>query len=215
MAKPETTKQDMVNPDLAKGRTGILHRFLRDTGGAFIVEFAITFPVLVVLSFGLMEFALLAFDYQRAAEASRRAVRFAIINPSIPNTANLLDIADPSNPPTIVCISTAGTVSCIGGSPSDDTKTNGVIEADVRFQALLAQMQSAYPPIQEENLRISYTSSDVGTATTAGGILPLVTIEILNLEYKFLMGSLVGIESIILPDFKTTVLGSGRVVNAT
>lgn len=206
MAKPEMMKQDMVDPDMAKGRTGILHRFIRETRGAYVVEFAITFPVLIILSFGLMEFALLAFDYQRAAEASRRAVRFAIINPSIPNTANLLDITDPLNPPTIVCTSSAGTVSCVGGSPS--------AVADVQFQALLTTMQDVYPNIKEQNLRITYTSSDVGTADTAGGILPLVTIEILDLRYDFLVGPVIGLSSITLPYFTTTVLGSGRIVNS-
>lgn len=193
---------------MAANRTGILNRFLRSTRGAFQIEFAITFPVLLVLSFGLLEFSLIAFDYQRASEASRRAVRHAIINDSIPNTASLLD----GN--VIVCTSSGGTVACTGSASPADDPTTPEVEADVRFQALLATMQSAYPNIGEENVRITYESTDVGDPDEAGGILPLVTVEIFDLEYEFLMGALIGLSTINLPDFRTSVLGSGRIVNA-
>lgn len=183
--------------------TMLFRRLLRDEDGAFQIEFALTMPILMLLSLGLLEFSLLAFDYQRASEASRRAVRFVIIGNNIPNTANLLQ----ANPPIITCTSSGGVVSCQNASPSTD--------ANARFQAMLASMQQVLPGIQEENVRITYESADVGGADQAGGIIPLVTIEIVGLRHQFLTGPVVGIDSVAFPPFRTSVLGSGRTVNAT
>lgn len=183
-------------------------RFAANTRGAFQIEFALMFPLLLVLSFGVLEFALLAFDYQRVAEATRRAARFVIINKSIPNTANLLDGA------VIQCTSSDGTVECVGGSPSDDPKTDEQ-EASVRFQAMLATMQKIYPPVQETNVRVIYESTDVGTTDSIGGIIPLVTVEIIDVQYEFYTGGFIGVTAITLPGFRTSILGSGRTVDTS
>lgn len=178
-------------------------KFLRGEDGAFQIEFALTFPVLILLSLGLLEFSLLAFDYQRAAEASRRGVRFVIIGNNIPNTARLLE----ENPPVISCTSSGGSVSCVNASPST--------EADARFQAMLATMRAAFPAIGEENVRVTYESADVGGADQAGGIIPLVTIEIIGLQHEFVTAHIIGVETLTYPPFRTSVLGSGRTVNAS
>jgi len=170
--------------------------------GAFQIEFAFAFPVLLLLSLGLFEFSLVAFDYQRAAEASRRAVRFVIIGNNIANTARLLE--DP--PPVITCTSSGGVVSCDNASPS----TN----ADANFQTMLASMQEIFPPIGESNVRVTYESADVGGPDQAGGIIPLVTIEVVGLQHKFATGSLIGVSTMEFPPFTTSVLGSGRTVNS-
>lgn len=177
----------------------MLRRFTDDEDGAFIVEFGIAFPLLLALTFGLLEFSLVVFDYQRAAEATRRGVRLTIINPPIPNTAQLLEGK------VIKCTSTGGVVSCENGTPN--------LDADIRFQALLAEMQLIYPTLVEENLVVTYEGSNVGQAESAGGILPLVTLQLVNLRHDMMMGSMVGIAYIDFPDFKTSVLGPGNFVN--
>lgn len=182
--------------------TRLLRRLLRREDGAFQIEFAFAFPVLLLLSLGLFEFSLVAFDYQRAAEASRRAVRFVIIGNGIANTANLLN--DP--PPVITCTSSGGTVSCTNASPAAN--------ADANFQAMLASMQDILPSIGESNVRVTYESTDVGGVDQAGGIIPLVTIEIVGLQHEFATGGLIGVSTMQFPPFTTSVLGSGRNVNA-
>lgn len=179
----------------------ILVRLIKQEKGAALVEFALVFPMLIFMSIGLLEFSLLAYDYQRATEATRRAVRFAIIGNNVANTANLL-IGN-----KIVCTSSGGVVSCTGGSPSEF--------ADARFAEMLDSMQVAYPLILEKHLRITYESTNVGNAKEAGGIIPLVTIEVLFLKHEFMLGPLIGLDYIYYPDFRTSVLGSGRTVNAT
>ena len=178
-----------------------LVRLVREEDGGYLVEFAIVFPTMIMLSIGLLEFSLLAYDFQRASEATRRAVRFAIIGNSVANTANLL-LGN-----VIQCTSSGGVVSCTGGSPSET--------ADERFQEMLTSMQVAYPLIYEEHLRITYESTNVGDEDEAGGIIPLVTIEVVQLKHEFMLGKLIGMDFMYFPAFRTSVLGSGRTVNAS
>ena len=176
------------------------YRFVRDEDGAFIIEFGLTFPVLILLSFGLLEFSLVVFDYQRAAEATRRGVRLAIIQEPIPNTTNLLDDA------VITCTATSdGVVSCTGGSPSAD--------ADALFAALLAEMQKAYPTLDATNIRITFEGTVVGDAESAGGVFPLVTLELVGGVHEMIVGQLIYIDEIEFPAFAATVLGNGKWVN--
>ena len=183
---------------LARFRT-FANRFARDESGAFLIEFGITFPVLILLSFGLLEFSLVVFDYQRAAEATRRGVRLAIIQEPIPNTANLLQDA------VIVCTAPDGTVTCTGGSPS----TN----ADALFAALLTEMQVAYPTLNTANIIITFSGTDVGSSGDVGGVFPLVTLQLTGVRHDMIVGHVIGIDSVEFPDFKATVLGNGKWVN--
>lgn len=175
-------------------------RFARDEHGSFVLEFAITFPMLIMLSFGLLEFSLVVFDYQRASEATRRGVRLAIIQEPIPNTANLLEGA------VIICIAADGvTVTCTGGSPSD--------EADARFAELLLVMRQIYPTLTGQNIIITFEATDVGSADDIGGIFPLVTLELSGVVHEMIVGHLIGISQVEFPSFRTTVLGNGKWVN--
>ncbi|MBE9556983.1 MAG: pilus assembly protein [Proteobacteria bacterium] len=176
-----------------------LRRFLADEDGAFIIEFAFAFPVLILLSFGLLEFSLVVFDYQRAAEATRQGTRFAILNNPIANTATVLEGS------VISCSRPNGAVECVGGSPS--------ATADADFLALLAQMQGIYPTLVAENISIIYEGTDVGDVDSSGGIFPMVTLELLNVKHDMIIGDLIGIKTINFPPFTTTVLGPGNYVN--
>lgn len=180
--------------------TPVLRRFLADEDGAFIVEFAITFPVLIMLSFGLLEFSLVIFDYQRAAEATRAGVRHTIINDPIANVA-----AVTFNSAAITCVNTTGTVTCVNGSPSDS--------ADARFQSLLEEMQGIYPTLAAENVIVTYSGTDVGNVGEYGGIFPLVTLELTGVKHDMIVGHIIGIETIEFPAFTTTVLGPGNYTN--
>jgi len=176
-----------------------IRRFLADEDGAFIIEFGITFPVLILLSFGLLEFSLVVFDYQRAAEATRAGVRHTIINDPIANTATILDGE------TITCTSSEGTVACAGGSPDDDANT--------LFQALLEEMQGIYPTLDASNLVVTYEGTNVGEEDEFGGLFPLVTLQLSGVKHDMIVGHLIGIETIEFPAFTTTVLGPGNYVN--
>jgi hypothetical protein len=177
----------------------VLSRFLADEAGAFLIEFAISFPVLILLSFGLMEFSLVVFDYQRAAEATRAGVRHTIIHSPIAKTATILNGA------VVTCTSANATVTCTGGSPDDN--------ADAAFQALLDKMQGIYPTLGETNLIVTYEGTEVGEEDEFGGLFPLVTLQLRGVRHNMIVGHLIGIEYIEFPAFTTTVLGGGNYTN--
>ena len=174
-------------------------RFLRDEDGAFIIEFAIAFPVLILLSFGLLEFSLVVFDYQRAAESTRRGIRTTILSYTIPNTATLLEGS------VITCRLSNNVVSCTGGSPSE-------FAAD-QFNILLAEMREVYPTLTEDNVIVTYEGTDVGAPEDSGGILPLVTLQLQGVRHDMIVGQIIGIPYTEFPAFTTTVLGPGNAVN--
>lgn len=177
----------------------LVRRFLADESGAFIIEFGIAFPILILLSFGLLEFSLVVFDYQRAAEATRAGVRFTIINPPIAKTATILEGS------TIKCYNTTGTVQCEGGSPDD--------EANARWANLMAEMTGIYPTLKDENVIVTYSGTDVGEEYEYGGLFPLVTLELDGVKHDMIVGHLIGVDTIEFPAFTTTVLGPGNYVN--
>ena len=185
---------------------GFARRFVRNEDGAFIIEFAITFPVLILLSFGLLEFSLVVFDYQRAAEATRRGVRVAIIQAPIPNTAALLP-PEPGGAPGsyIVCTAPGGVVECTGGSPSAN--------ADALFASMLAEMKEIFPSLTSENVVITFEGTNVGEEGEVGGVFPLVTLQLVDVAHEMIVGNLIGVARIPFPDFKATVLGNGKWVN--
>jgi hypothetical protein len=177
----------------------LLRRFLADEDGAFIIEFGIAFPVLILLSFGLLEFSLVVFDYQRAAEATRAGIRQTILYTPIANTGAILEST------VIKCYNTTGTVKCDGGVPNDT--------ADAHFAFLLEEMQGIYPTLEAENIVIYYEGTDVGDEDSSGGIFPLVTLELNSVKHDMIVGQLIGIETIEFPPFTTTILGPGQFVN--
>lgn len=176
--------------------------FLIQEDGAYLIEFALVLPVLILLSFGLLEFSLVTFEYQRITEATRRGARRAIVQVvTIPNTAALLAGTK------IVCTGYGvNSIGCVGASVNVDAQTN--------FALLLAEMQEIFPPIRASNVVLTYEATDLGNPGDKGGIFPMVTIQLIGVKHDMLVGPVLGVSSITLPDFKTTILGNGRSVNA-
>lgn len=166
--------------------------------GVTAIEFALVAPVLIGLTLGLIDFALTMLEFNRASEATRRATRVVQIE------ERLADISDIESGDIVCTASSAGVVSCTSNSEEDT--------ADTEFATILAEMQDVYPSIAAENVRITYSNSGVGDTGKPGGVLPLVTIEIINLTHNFtLIDGLPGVpDSITMPPFSTTVLARGN-----
>lgn len=58
----------------------------KSTRGQALVEFALIFPVFVLLIFGIFDFARAIYDYNTLASAARDGVRVAIVNQNGPGT---------------------------------------------------------------------------------------------------------------------------------
>ncbi len=165
----------------------------RDVSGIAAVSFALIAPLLIALMVGIIEFSLIAFDYGRATEATRRAVRIATIERPVGSLTNLATTA-------IKCTGAGGSVSCTGGS----------VTTAATFDNVVASMRDILPTIQSANLEIVYENSGIGLPA-AGGLKPLVTVRLVGLQRPFMtLGLVPGMpSSFTYPPFTTSHLGPG------
>ncbi|MBL6935017.1 MAG: pilus assembly protein [Alphaproteobacteria bacterium] len=137
--------------DPSPGR--LLRHLPGDENAATAVEFALVFPLLLSLCFGILDFTLLAFDYHRAGEATRRAARTASIVTPVADLGALTAGAP------VVCTSTGGVVSC-GGT---------AVVNDQSFTEVVDDIQTIHPDITGDNVSITYSFTGLGDAATPGG----------------------------------------------
>lgn len=148
-----------------------LRRVGTDQSGEALVGFAILAPVLVMVCLAILEFSLVVFDFHRASEATRRGGRIVAINSPLIDPTKLLAGG------SLTCVSALGAVSCSGVAAVSPAV----------FDDLILKMQEILPTIAAENVQIEYKDIGLGDATTPGGIIPLVTVKLINLEHPFLM----------------------------
>ena len=167
----------------------------KDQSGEVALAFGLILPLLVVLSLAIVEFTLVIFDYSRASEATRLAARIASLDDPVG------DLSDLENT-DVVC--TAG-----GGAP---TCTGGAAAANDTFDRLLAAMQVMLPAIGAGNVKVVYRNSGIGTPES-GGIKPLVSVSLINLQRPFIfLQAVTGVApSLTYPGFATTYLAGGEV----
>ncbi len=159
----------------------LMKRLLRDTRGNALVGLAFILPIVLGLSFGILEFSVLIFDFHRANEATRRIARQAAI------VAPLVDQAT---------LTINGSATCTG------TACKGLA-------ALTAVAKSAFPKIAPENVAITYSLTEIGDLNTPGGVKPLITVRITGLQHDFLLiNGLKGMpKSLTFPPLTTSTLG--------
>ncbi|NQU56063.1 MAG: pilus assembly protein [Rhodospirillales bacterium] len=151
--------------------SAFIRRFRLAEEGEAAIGFGILLPVLVLVCLSILEFSLIVFDYHRASEATRRAARTVAISTPIPDPESLLVGG------TITCAAAAGGVSCNGAAAM----------TPATFDAMIAEMQLILPVIQAANVEVEYSDIGLGDVTTPGGIIPLVTVRLVNLQHPFLM----------------------------
>ncbi len=171
----------------------------RNRRGAVAVEFALLFPVVILLTFGIIELSLVAYDYHLLGEATRRGAREVIISPTIPSISGYAGA-------TITCgASAGGSVTCSGATVSDGTA----------MTTMLTAMQQIKPDITIQNIEITYEDSGLSPADAPNIIVLLITVRLINVTYDFfLLNTIAGLTTTLaLPDFATTVLSSKLIVS--
>ena len=163
------------------GFSARLRALWRHTEGNSVIGFALVLPALLGFSFAILEFSLVAFDFHRANEATRRIARAATMIAPLVNQNTL---------------TTAQTAQCTGSSCTG-------------LDALTADAQQIFPNITVDNVQITYTMTTVGDLATPGGIKPLITVRLTGLTHEFLlMRAIPGVPAnMTLPPFVTTMLG--------
>ncbi len=177
--------------------TSAIRKFLRPgdgESGSAAVEFGMIAPILLLITFAVLEFGLVLFEEHRATEATRRGARQGVIGASIADLATLAPATK------IICKSVAGAVDCGGVT----------VTSAATFNTILADMQAILPDITAAHVNVVYSDSGLG-AIASGGIKPFVTVSLNNYQHKFIaLGVFPGMPAqITLPDFAATEVPGG------
>jgi hypothetical protein len=171
-----------------------LRGFADDDSGTTLVEFAIVFVIFLVLMFALVDFGRLAYRFVVADKAMQIASRVATVRPAAcPGVPELYSRGTSTvTPPyrfgtscsadTGICRN-PGTFTCAG-----DASSATAVEVWNRIQPLM--------PLEAgiENLRFSY-DFDENLGFLGGPYTPIVTVELQNLDFRFIhpLGSLIAL----------------------
>jgi Flp pilus assembly protein TadG len=174
----------------------LLGRFLRSERASTAVEAALIMPVLIFFTFGIIEFAMVMFEMNRANDATRRAARQIVIGNPIPDVTDLIDL----DTTPVTCDMPGGSVQCSGGASVDNAAT---------FTDALADMQLILPNMTSANLVVVYNASEGIDGAMPGVNTPMITVTLEDYTYNFIIAGVVpGMPtSITLPSFSTTLVG--------
>jgi hypothetical protein len=204
-------------------RTLFAH-LIRDQTGTTTIEFSIVMVMFFLLTFGLVEFGYLLFQWNSAAKAAQLGARMAAVSdPVWTGLPGLTDSGTPGGPWT-----TAYDVTCHGTNATGSAGECGGSSAEYAATAMQSLvfgrgggttcgtigtdgdpgMCDVFERITPENVNITYQNTGLGFASRPGGPVPTITLTLTGLTYQFVaLGGLLGFEDVTMPDFKVTMTG--------
>lgn len=185
-----------------------LRSCMHDERGATLVETAIVFPLVLILTFGLVEFGNAMWQYATAEKATAIAARYlATRGPLVPT------LADGSHD----CFVDNGTngvpvgVSCADPSVTQGPqyvckKTGGSSDCDQNvLDTVVSQMRGVAPFIPAANVEVDVAQSEMGFIGR-GRAVPLITVKTTGLTYNWVViGALLHLSPITMPSFASTL----------
>lgn len=183
--------------------------------GAAAVELAIVFPLLLVFTFGILEFSLIVHQMNMAEKATQLGVRKAVTwDPVAPELATYTGTGSAGSPlPAdlqleIVCDDSG----CTGSGAIPNPSYSGAA-----FTDLVDKMAQIYPSIGPENVVVTYRHIGLGFVGRPGGaVVPSVTVDLRDLTYDFILLDVavlivsfgtIDVNDIIYPSFSATLTG--------
>lgn len=179
-----------------------LQRLVQDATGTTAIEVGIVAPMMLAVTFGVIQFAMIVFDLHRAGEATRSGARTALINEPIAALDNLPAKsvfceagADPDRPSKV-------TVSCTGGA----------VENEETFIEVFDSMRWVIPDLAPENVTVTYTASGLESINQPGVLTPQIEIALRDFEIDMIMATFLGLPDMLtLPPVRASRLASSRV----
>ncbi len=162
--------------------------------GTTPVEFAIICTVLFVFVFGVMEFAVILWQWNSAEKATQLAVRYAVqSDPVASDFTDYSAVADLGlNPGGPVDTGTvpAFTIRCddancfvLNGAPPIGNTRDGAA-----FNAILFEVQKLQPQVTAANVFVDYAHCGLGFAGRPGGsLVPCVTVSLRDMTWDFIV----------------------------
>lgn len=174
-----------------------LARIIRDDSGAALIEMTVVIVLLLSVTFGIIEAALIAFQWNKAEKATHLGVRHAI-----------------QSDPVAVGFTTYSAVAEAGLNPADDVDLGVIPEFAITctnsqcslsdgalpsgfdatahdataFTAILTIVQSVFPKVTADKLAIEYRHVGFGFASRPGpDLIPNVTVSLQNMQYDVIL----------------------------
>jgi Flp pilus assembly protein TadG len=166
-----------------------LLEFRRNNAGVAAVEFGLIFPVLLLTTFAILEFAIALLDRHQASESLRRFTRsVAIIQTNI-------DLS-------------AGSVTC---TVDDAMACNSSVISTDRVKVAFDEAHAIFPRLRPSNISVTWQTAGLEPNGANPGIMALVTVSYNNLDYKakILPGVSPYIQKIIFPKMSMSLITGG------
>lgn len=203
---------------------GRLQQILRDERGAALIEATIVMPLVLILTFGLLEFGNAFWQYHTAEKATAAGVRWLATRHGVLGTAAAETTEELYTAVVLDCfVSTnaaAGTpCSQVNTGEGQDKPTSwtetcsgaggGDCNADV-MAALLTEMRRYAPFLTADNVTVELRGSDLGFVGR-GRAVPLITVRTTGLNFDFVtLDALLGFGPIAMPSFASTLVAEDQ-----
>jgi hypothetical protein len=198
----------------------------RDQSGTTTIEFTIVALLFLLLTFGLVEFGNMFWQYNSAAKAAQLGARLAAV--SNPVWSGLVSLEDTGTPGAawetdyvVTCDGKGEDCTDLGEGEYDNEAMDCLVfgrsetappcdtECDpAGIDAGDAGMCDRFSRITADNVIVTYSHTGLGFAGRPGGPVPTVTVRLTGLQFEFLaLGDLLGLEPITMPPFTVTMTG--------
>lgn len=181
----------------------IFRRFRKNQTGAVLVEHTLVFLLLMLLTFGLIEFGVVLYQYNAAETATSVGARYVATRGPI--AAGLSDCGVPTSASAgtqcnTINGSASWTITCNAAAPT------GACQA-APLNALVTRMQQFAPNIGAQNVQVVLRGAGLGFVGR-GSPVPMVTVRLTSMEYDFIaLDDLLGFGTLTMPSFDATVVG--------
>jgi hypothetical protein len=183
---------------------------INDTRGAAMIELSLVIGLLLVLTFGRVDFSFAFAQWNSVSKSAQMLARLAAVSDPVSSDLQTLTgleggalPGDPMPPFTRVC--SGATATCTGGT-YDAAAMSDIISR--------AHMDEMFPQITAANVTIRYIYTGLGfagrpgAAGRSGGPVPTITVELTGLNFSFFfLNGLLGFGPIQIPPMTTTVTG--------
>jgi len=202
----------------------LFRRLVRDQTGTTTIEFTIVMLLFFMLTFGIVEFGYLWFQWNSASKAAQLGARMAAVSDPVWGSLTALTSTGTAGGPW----QTAYSVTCHGtnatGSTGACSGTSNTGYTAAAMQRLVfgrgdtacgtigtdgdAGMCDIFDRITPQNVNINYQNTGLGFAGRPGGPVPTITVSLTGLTYQFFaLGTLLGFGDVTMPPFTVTMTG--------
>lgn len=183
-----------------------LRRLAKDLAGATLVEMALVLPMLLVLTFGLVEFGVALWQYNSAEKATADAARYVATHG--PLVAGLNDCIVATDAAAGTSCSEVGANGAPAGSWTGDScaaPCQAAVMAEV-----VQRVQALAPFVEPQNVEVELRGSNFGYVGR-GAPVPMITVRLVDLQYDFVaIDDLLGFGAVDMPGFDATSVGEDQ-----